>query len=71
MDKRFSGLVALLAIFLMLPFQVYAATPIETVESGVNNLVKTLGDPAFKAKPKEEQIALISKEIETIFDLMK
>ena len=52
----------------MLPFQVYAATPTETVESGVNRILKTLGDPAFKAKAEEERIAILGKEIETVFD---
>jgi phospholipid transport system substrate-binding protein len=52
----------------MVPLCAYAATPKETVEAGVNNLLKTLGDSAFKAKSKDERIAIISKEIETVFD---
>jgi len=38
------------------------------VAAGVNNLLKTLGNPAFKAKPKEQQIATSSTEIENVFD---
>ena len=68
MNKRFIGLFLILAVCVMLPFQVYAATPIETVESGVNRILKTLADPAFKAKPEEERIAILGKEIETVFD---
>jgi phospholipid transport system substrate-binding protein len=52
----------------MLPLQSYAATPKETVEKGVNNLLKTLGDPAFKAQTKDQQIATLGTEIEKVFD---
>ena len=68
MNKRFIGLLMILAICLMLPLQGYCATPKETVENGVNKVIKTLGDPAFKAKAKDEQIAVIGKEIDHIFD---
>ena len=57
-----------LAILLVIPIQSFAATPKETVETGVNNLLKTLGDPSFEAKSNDERIAIISKEIETVFD---
>ena len=62
------GLLMILAICVMLPFQVYAATPKETVEQGVDKVLKTLSDPAFKAKAKDEKIASIGKEIDNIFD---
>jgi phospholipid transport system substrate-binding protein len=52
----------------MIPLDAFAATPTETVESGVNRILKTLSDPAFKAKPEEERIAILGKEIETVFD---
>jgi phospholipid transport system substrate-binding protein len=68
MNKRFTGLMLIFIILLVIPLQGYAATPKETVETGVNNLLKTLGDPAFKDKPKDEQIATIGAEIDTIFD---
>jgi len=57
-----------LAILLVLPIQAMAATPKETVEAGVNNLLKTLGDPSFKAKPKDERLAMMKTQIETVFD---
>ena len=68
MNKKHVISMLSLAILLVLPIQGFAATPTETVEAGVNNLLKTLGDPAFKAKTKDERIAIISTEIETVFD---
>jgi len=68
MIKRYTGLILILTVLLLIPLQSYAATPKETVESGVNNLLKTLGDPAFKAKTKDEQVATLGTQIETVFD---
>ena len=68
MNKRFTGLMLIFIILLVIPLQGYAATPKETVETGVNNVIKTLGEPAFKALPKDEQIATIGAEIDKIFD---
>ena len=68
MNRRSTGVILILVVFLMIPFQSQAATPKETVEAGVNKLLKTLGEPAFKAKPKDERIAIIGAEIETVFD---
>ena len=68
MNKQISGLILILVVLVMVPLHGYAATPKETVETGVNKLLKTLGDPAFKAKPEDERIAIIGAEIETVFD---
>jgi phospholipid transport system substrate-binding protein len=68
MNKRFIGLILIFTVLLMIPLQGYAATPKETVETGVNKVIETLSDPAFKAKTKDEQIAAIGTQIETIFD---
>ena len=68
MNKRFAGLILTFAFLIVIPLQGYAATPMETVETGVNKVLKTLSDPAFKAKPKEQQITAISAEIESVFD---
>jgi phospholipid transport system substrate-binding protein len=68
MKRQITGLILILALLIAIPLQAYAASAKETVEAGVNNLLKTLGDPAFKAKPKDERIAIIGKEIETVFD---
>jgi len=71
MNKRFAGLILIFAFLIMIPLQGYAATPMETVETGVNKVLKTLSDPAFKAKPKEQQITAISAEIENVFDFQE
>ena len=68
MSKRFAGLTLIFAFLIVIPLQGYAATPKETVETGVNNLLKTLGDPAFKAQPKDQQITTLGTEIEKVFD---
>ena len=68
MNRLITGMILILAILIMIPLQGYAATPKETVEAGVNKLLKTLGDPAFKAKPKDQQIATIGTQIENVFD---
>ena len=68
MKKRYAGVILIVAVVLMTPFQGYAATPKETVEAGVNKVITILGDPAFKAKAKDAQIAQIGEEIDSIFD---
>jgi len=68
MKRQISGLILIVVVLIVMPFQVYAATPKETVQTGVNKLLKTLGDPAFKAKSEDERIAIIGTEIETVFD---
>ncbi len=68
MNGRYTGVVMILAVLLMIPLQGYAATPKETIETGVNKLLATLSDPAFKAKAIDEQVAQIGEVIDTIFD---
>ena len=68
MNKQFTGLILILAILALIPFQGLAATPKETVEAGVNKVIKTLSDPAFKAKAKDEKISIIGAEIDHFFD---
>jgi phospholipid transport system substrate-binding protein len=68
MNRRITGVILTLAVLLLIPLQGYAATPKETVETGVNKVLGTLSDPAFKAKAKDEQIAQLGEEIDTIFD---
>ena len=68
MIKRYTGLILIFTVLLVIPLQSYAATPKETVETGVKNLLATLGDSTFKAKTKDEQIATIGTEIEKVFD---
>jgi phospholipid transport system substrate-binding protein len=68
MHKRFIGLLVIFTVAVMLPFQAYAATPQETVEEGVNKVLKKLGDPAFQAKDKEAKIKEVGDIVGTIFD---
>ena len=68
MNQRYTGLLIILALLLLLPLQSYAATPMETVKTGVNKMLDTLGDPAFKAKGRDAQIAQLGEIIETVFD---
>ena len=58
MNKQISIFILILVVFVVAPLHGYAATPKETVEAGVNNLLKILGDPAFKAKSEDERIAI-------------
>ena len=71
MNKRFGGLILIFTFLIVIPLQGYAATPMETVETGVNKVLKTLSDPAFKSKSKDQQIATISTEIESVFDFQE
>jgi phospholipid transport system substrate-binding protein len=68
MKRLISAMILMFAVLIVMPFQSYAASAKETVEAGVTNLLETLGDPAFKANPKDDRIAIIGKEIETVFD---
>ena len=68
MNKQITGLIVVLAVLAMAPLQSSAATPKETVEAGVNKMINTLGDPAFKAKAKDEQIAQLGEIINEVFD---
>ena len=68
MKKEITGLILILSILLVIPLQGYAATPKETVETGVNKILKMLGDPAFKAQSKDQQIATLGDEIDNVFD---
>ena len=68
MKIRCAVAALVLAVLLVTPLTGDAATPKETVETGVTKLLDTLGDPAFKAKSKTDQIAQISVEISTVFD---
>jgi len=68
MNKQFTGLILIFAFLLVIPLQGYAATPKETVETGVNKILKMLGDPAFKAQSKDQQIATLGDEIDNVFD---
>ncbi len=61
-------MILIVALFIVMPFQAFAISAKETVESGVNKVLKTLGDPAFKAKPKDVKITEIGNIIGEVFD---
>ena len=68
MNKQFTGLILILAILMAIPLQGYTATAKETVETGVNKVLNTLGDPAFKAKPEDAKIEEVGNIIGEVFD---
>ena len=68
MSRRITAFTLIFAVLLLIPLQSFAATPKETVETGVNNIIGTLTDAAFKAKAKDEQIAQLGDVISKIFD---
>jgi len=68
MNKPFTGLILILVILMVIPLLGYTATAKETVESSVNKVLKTLGDPAFKAKPEDAKIEEVGNIIGEVFD---
>jgi phospholipid transport system substrate-binding protein len=68
MQRQIIAMIIIVAVFIVMPFQAYAASAKETVETGVNKVLKTLSDPAFKAKPKDVKITEIGNIIGEVFD---
>jgi phospholipid transport system substrate-binding protein len=68
MKRNLAVGILIIAVLLMIPLQGFAATPMETVKAGVEKVLATLTDPAFKAKPKDQQLAELTDAINTIFD---
>ena len=68
MDRKFTGVMLILAVLLVIPLQGYAATPMETIETGVNKVIAKLSQPGFKDQAKDVQISQLSDLINTIFD---
>ena len=68
MKRQITGLILIVAVLIVMPFQAYAASAKETVETGVNKVLKTLSDPAFKAKSKDVKITEIGNIIGEVFD---
>jgi phospholipid transport system substrate-binding protein len=61
-------MILMLAVLIVIPCLGYAGTPKETVETGVANVLKTLGDPAFKAQPRDAKIKAVGNIIGEVFD---
>ena len=68
MNNKINGLILVLITLMAMPLHGYAATARETVETGVNKVLKTLADPAFKAKPEDVKIEEIGNIIGEVFD---
>ena len=68
MNRVACGVIGIIAILIVVPFQVHAATPKETIQVEVNKVLAILSDPAFKATPKDQQVNTITAEIENVFD---
>ena len=68
MKRLFTAGILIMALVLLIPLHGFAATPMETVKAGVDKVLATLTDPAFKAKAKDQQIAQLTDAINTIFD---
>jgi phospholipid transport system substrate-binding protein len=68
MNRLITGMILIVAILIVIPLQAYATTAKETVEAGVNKVLKTLGDPAFKAKPRDVKITEVGNIIGEVFD---
>ena len=68
MKRQITTMILMVALFIVMPFQAYAASAKETVETSVNKITKTLSDPVFKAKPKDAKITEIGNIIGEVFD---
>jgi len=67
-SRRIAGIILIFAVLLMIPLQGFAATPKETVETGVNKVIAKLSESGFKAQAKDAQIAQLSDLINDVFD---
>jgi len=68
MKRQIIAMILMVAVLMVMPFQAYAASAKETVETSVNKVTKILSDPTFKAKPKDAKITEIGNIIGEVFD---
>jgi phospholipid transport system substrate-binding protein len=69
MNRKLFAVAMILTMVVLIPLVALAEeSPMATIETGVNNVLATLKDPGFKAKPKDVQVADLTKVISTIFD---
>jgi phospholipid transport system substrate-binding protein len=68
LKRQMSAMILIVAVLIEMPFQAYAASAKETVETSVNKVTKTLSNPTFKAKPKDAKITEIGNIIGEVFD---
>jgi phospholipid transport system substrate-binding protein len=68
MIRQITAMTLMVAVLVVMPFQAYAASAKETVETSVNKVLKTLSDPTFKVKPKDAKVTEIGNIIGEVFD---
>jgi len=68
MNRLFTGVILIIAMVLMIALHGFAATPKETVETGVDKVIAKLSEAGFKDQAKDVQISQLSELINTIFD---
>jgi phospholipid transport system substrate-binding protein len=69
MKRKCIGLnIILLAVLLILPFQVLAGGAKDTVESQINKMLTKMKSPEFKALDGEAQVNEVGKIINEVFD---
>ncbi len=68
MKRQITAMILMVTVLIVMPFQAYAASAKETVETSVNKVTKILSDPTFKAKPKDAKITEIGNIIGEVFD---
>ncbi len=68
MKRQITAMTLMVTLLIMMPFQAYAASAKETVETSVNKILKTLSDPTFKTKSRDAKITEIGNIIGKVFD---
>ncbi len=68
MKRQITAMTLVVALFVVVPFQAYATSAKETVETSVNKILKTLNEPTFKTKSRDAKITEIGNIIGKVFD---
>ena len=68
MNRLFTAVILIGAMVLMIALPGLAATPKETVETGVDKVIAKLSEKGFKDQAKDVQISQLSELINEIFD---
>ena len=69
MKHKYIGLsVILLAMLLILPFEVFATGAKDTVQAQIDKMLATMKQPGFKDQPRDAQIVEVRKIINEVFD---
>ena len=71
MNRLFAGVILIIAMVLMITLPGFAATPKETVETGVDKVITKLSAAGFKDQAKDVQISQLSELINEIFDFQE